>query len=135
MPYLDLNGWFVFSPIVQPRHLHFLIKRQRPHYAPPISACREALSSHTTTTMSDPTYPLFPIFAFLGILFSLVPLPWHLQAWNSGTCYFIFWTSFACLNQFVNSVVWAGSVRNPSPWWCEICQHVLHFEHELRLTS
>jgi pheromone a factor receptor len=65
--------------------------------------------------------PLFSTFAFLGVLLSLIPLPWHLHAWNSGTCYFMLWTSLACFNQFVNSVVWAGNALNTAPWWCEIC--------------
>jgi pheromone a factor receptor len=72
---------------------------------------------------SDPTYPLFPIFAFVGFFVSLVPLPWHLQAWNSGTCWYMFWASLSCLNQFVNSVVWAGNVFNSAPAWCEICAY------------
>ncbi|KIY48905.1 pheromone receptor [Fistulina hepatica ATCC 64428] len=69
---------------------------------------------------TDPSYPLFPICAFLGFVFALIPLPWHMQSWNSGTCFFMAWTALACLNQFVNSVVWAGNVLNPAPWWCEI---------------
>nr|AAQ96343.1 pheromone receptor Rcb2 B1 [Coprinopsis cinerea] len=73
----------------------------------------------------DPTYPLFPIFAFIGFIISLVPLPWHLQAWNSGTCFFMAWTSLACLNQFVNSIVWSGNVTNHSPIWCEISIRII----------
>ena len=88
---------------------------------------RPLLPSHSRKSchlfkMLDVTYPLFPISAFLGFILSLVPLPWHLQAWNSGTCFFMMWTSLSCLNQFVNSVVWAGNVLNPAPWWCEICK-------------
>lgn len=75
--------------------------------------------------MLDPTYPLFPIFAFLGILLCLIPLPWHLQAWNSGTCYFMLWTSLACANQFVNAIIWADNALNPAPWWCEISIRIL----------
>ncbi|TFK65312.1 fungal pheromone STE3G-protein-coupled receptor [Pluteus cervinus] len=75
--------------------------------------------------MVDPTYPLFPVFACLGFVLCLIPLPWHLQAWNSGTCYFMIWTSLACLNQFVNSVVWANNALNPAPWWCEISIRIL----------
>lgn len=71
--------------------------------------------------MADPTYPLFSIVSFIGFILSLIPLPWHLQAWNSGTCYFMMWSALACLNQFINSVVWAGNVKNHSPLWCEIC--------------
>nr|UWI70528.1 pheromone receptor B2 [Pleurotus eryngii] len=75
--------------------------------------------------MADLTYPLYPIFAFLGFFLSLVPLPWHLQAWNSGTCYFMMWSSLACLNQFINSVVWHNNALNPSPIWCEISIRIL----------
>nr|AHL45283.1 pheromone receptor STE3.3.1 [Pleurotus eryngii var. eryngii] len=75
--------------------------------------------------MADPLYPLFSIFAFLGFVLSLIPLPWHLQAWNSGTCYFMIWSALACLNQFINSVVWHGNALNPAPVWCEICIRIL----------
>ncbi|KAF9526208.1 fungal pheromone STE3G-protein-coupled receptor [Crepidotus variabilis] len=75
--------------------------------------------------MVDVTYPLFPIFAFLGFVLSLIPLPWHLQAWNSGTCYFMMWAALACLNQFINSIVWAGNSINHSPAWCEISIRIM----------
>ncbi|KAI0056903.1 STE3-domain-containing protein [Artomyces pyxidatus] len=75
--------------------------------------------------MSDPTYPLFPIFAFLGFLVTIIPLPWHLEAMNSATCYFMLWSSIACLNQFVNSVVWHGSVLNVAPVWCDISTRIM----------
>lgn len=71
--------------------------------------------------MADSTYPLFPIISFIGFIIALIPLPWHLQAWNSGTCYYMMWASLACLNQFVNSVVWAGNAVNWAPIWCDIC--------------
>ncbi|KAJ7661860.1 GPCR fungal pheromone mating factor, partial [Mycena rosella] len=64
---------------------------------------------------------LFSIFAFLGFYLVLIPLPWHFQAWNSGTCWYILWASLSCLNQFVNSLVWAGNTLNSAPAWCEIC--------------
>ena len=72
-------------------------------------------------TMREITYPLYPIIVFFGSILVLIPLPWHLQAWNSGTCYFIFWTCVACLNQFLNSVVWASDMVDRAPWFCEIC--------------
>lgn len=72
---------------------------------------------------SDPSYPLFPIFAFLGFILAITPLSWHLQAWNSGTCIYMFWASFSCLVQFVNSVVWHGNTNNPAPIWCDICSY------------
>ncbi|KAL1742319.1 pheromone B alpha 2 receptor [Schizophyllum fasciatum] len=70
--------------------------------------------------MIDPTYPAFPIFAFLGIVCCMVPLPWHLQSWNSGTCFLMIWTAVACLNMFINAVVWKDHSRNVAPVWCEI---------------
>ena len=73
--------------------------------------------------MSDVTYPLFPIVSALGFVVVLTPLPWHLEAWNSGTCYYMIWTALACLNQFINSVVWANDAINRAPIWCDICDN------------
>ncbi|KAI6118365.1 putative fungal pheromone GPCR, STE3-type [Pisolithus sp. B1] len=66
------------------------------------------------------TYPLFPTFAFLGFIVVLIPLPWHLQAWNSGTCMYIIWTALGCLLHFVNAVVWRNNALNVAPVWCDI---------------
>ena len=70
--------------------------------------------------MADPTYPLFPVVAFLGFVLSFVPFSWHLQAWNAGTCMYMFWAGLASLVQFVNSIVWHDNARNPIPVWCDI---------------
>jgi pheromone a factor receptor len=75
--------------------------------------------------MADPTYPLFPVFSFLGFILVLVPMPWHLQAWNSGTCFYMFWTALGCLNQFINSIVWADNAINWSPVWCDISTRII----------
>lgn len=74
--------------------------------------------------MADPTYPLFPIFAFLGFLLTVIPFPWHIKALNSGTCFYMMWASLACINQFVNSVVWHDNAINWAPAWCEICEFI-----------
>ncbi|KAM5538300.1 hypothetical protein V8D89_008031 [Ganoderma adspersum] len=68
----------------------------------------------------DPTYPLFPVFSFIGFVLCLAPFPWHLQAWNAGTCIYMLWTSLACLVEFIDSVVWYGSLRDVTPVWCDI---------------
>lgn len=68
----------------------------------------------------NPSYLVFPIFVFLGFFLVLVPLPWHMQAWNAGTCMYITWTALACLVQFVNSVVWRNNVLDVAPVWCDI---------------
>nr|ANB67031.1 pheromone receptor [Agrocybe salicacicola] len=73
----------------------------------------------------DPSYPAFPIFAFLSFLLVLIPLPWHLQAWNSGTCLFMIWTAVGCLNQFINSIVWHGNAIDWAPVWCDISTRLM----------
>lgn len=35
------------------------------------------------------------------------------------------WSALACLNQFINSVVWAGNYRNSAPAWCEISIRIM----------
>ncbi|RPD76939.1 STE3-domain-containing protein [Lentinus tigrinus ALCF2SS1-7] len=68
----------------------------------------------------DPTYPLFPIFSFIGVVLGLLPLSWHLQAWNAGTCIYMLWAGLASLVEFVDSIVWYGSLRDVAPVWCDI---------------
>ncbi|KAI1790857.1 GPCR fungal pheromone mating factor, partial [Ganoderma leucocontextum] len=73
----------------------------------------------------DPTYPAFPILAFVGALLALIPLPWHLQAWNAGTCLFMVWTAVACLNLGINSIVWSNNAINSAPIWCDISSRLI----------
>jgi len=73
---------------------------------------------------ADPTYPLYPVTAFVGFVLALIPLPWHLQSWNSGTCYYMIWTALACLNEFINSVIWANTVLDVAPVWCDVSTRI-----------
>lgn len=68
------------------------------------------------------SYPnaVFSVFAFLGFLMCAIPFPWHLEAWNTGTCVYMFWVGMGCLNAFINSVVWNGNAINWAPVWCDI---------------
>ncbi|KAJ7182462.1 pheromone A receptor-domain-containing protein [Mycena crocata] len=75
--------------------------------------------------MPDPSYPVYPAFAFIGFVLVLIPLPWHLQAWNSGTCLFMIWTALGCLNLFINTIVWHNNVLDWSPVWCDISSHII----------
>ncbi|KAM6493090.1 putative transmembrane pheromone receptor [Amanita muscaria] len=70
--------------------------------------------------MADPTYPIYPAFALIGFVLVLIPLPWHFQAWNSGTCLFMIWTALGCLNFFINSIIWHNNVVDWAPIWCDI---------------
>ncbi|KAJ7077611.1 STE3-like pheromone receptor, partial [Mycena epipterygia] len=73
----------------------------------------------------DPTFPLFPFFSAIGFLLSLVPLYWQIEAWNVGAVWYIFWTALSCLNQYFNSLIWAGNTVNSAPAWCEISIRIM----------
>nr|ALK27861.1 mating factor receptor STE3-2 [Limonomyces culmigenus] len=75
--------------------------------------------------MTDFAWPFFPIVALLGAVLPLIPLSWHLQAWNSGTCYYMIWASILCLNQFVNAIVWHGTAIDFAPVWCDISTRII----------
>ncbi|KAF5329272.1 hypothetical protein D9619_009301 [Psilocybe cf. subviscida] len=75
--------------------------------------------------MLDPTYPLFPICAFLSFVIVLIPLPWHLQSWNSGTCLFMFWVGASALNFFINSIIWRDNILDSAPIWCDISSRLI----------
>ncbi|KAF4623145.1 hypothetical protein D9613_002291 [Agrocybe pediades] len=63
---------------------------------------------------------IYSAFAFIGFVMCCIPLPWHLEAWNTGTCLYMVWTGLACLNMFINSVVWTANAIDFSPTWCDI---------------
>ncbi|KAF5378593.1 hypothetical protein D9615_007162 [Tricholomella constricta] len=68
---------------------------------------------------------VFSAFSFIGFLMCCIPFPWHLEAWNTGTCLYMAWTGLACLNQFINSVIWHGNAINWAPVWCDISARIL----------
>ena len=70
--------------------------------------------------MSYPNW-VFSMFMVFGIIMTLLPLPWHLEAWNTGTCLYMLWVAVACLCQLVNSIVWSGNAIDWAPVWCDIC--------------
>ncbi|KAH6890840.1 pheromone B alpha 1 receptor [Coprinopsis sp. MPI-PUGE-AT-0042] len=69
--------------------------------------------------MSVPNW-VFSMFAFIGFLCCAIPFRWHLEAWNTGTCLYMFWVGIGCLFQFINSIVWNGNAINWAPVWCDI---------------
>ncbi|KAM6493088.1 Pheromone A receptor domain containing protein [Amanita muscaria] len=76
--------------------------------------------------MSYPNW-IYSMFAFIGFLLVTIPFPWHLEAWNTGTCLYMAWTGIACLIQFINSIVWNGNAYNPAPLaaWCDISTRIM----------
>ncbi|KIO23492.1 hypothetical protein M407DRAFT_27020 [Tulasnella calospora MUT 4182] len=78
------------------------------------------MSSFITTNSFDPTYPIFPVLASIGIVLILLPSYWHFKSGNVGTMLYIVWTFIGNLNYLVNSISWKGNLHNP-PWlWCDL---------------
>jgi multidrug transporter EmrE-like cation transporter len=86
------------------------------------------------TEMSVPPY-VVSTFAFLGFLLVCVPLPWHWQARNAGTCLYMIWTGIGCLNVFINSIIWANDAVNYAPIWCDICKSISLISVESRSST
>nr|AGG68690.2 putative pheromone receptor [Flammulina velutipes] len=68
----------------------------------------------------SPSNIIFSVFSCLGFLACMIPLPWHLQAWNVGTCALMLWAGLACLNYFINAILWNDNFLNVAPIWCDI---------------
>lgn len=63
---------------------------------------------------------LFLIISPLGILATLVPLYWHLEAGNVGTCMYMIWTALMLCIELVGAVVWNGNALDWAPVYCDI---------------
>nr|AGG68691.2 putative pheromone receptor [Flammulina velutipes]QHW03268.1 putative pheromone receptor protein isoform s5 [Flammulina filiformis] len=72
---------------------------------------------------------VFTAFAFVSFMLCVIPLPWHLQAWNVGTCSYMFWVGLASLNAFINSIVWNHNAVNWAPVWCDISSRIIIAEN------
>ncbi|KAJ7585807.1 pheromone A receptor-domain-containing protein [Mycena floridula] len=68
---------------------------------------------------------LFSVISFICFVLCMIPLRWHLEAWNTGTCLYMIWTGLGCLNMFINSVIWNGNAINWAPVWCDISSRFL----------
>ncbi|KAI9509889.1 STE3-domain-containing protein [Russula earlei] len=67
---------------------------------------------------------VYTVFSFIGFVMCAIPLYWHLEAWNVGTCLYMIWTGLGCLIQCVNSIAWNKNTTNKAPFWCDISIHV-----------
>lgn len=74
---------------------------------------------------AEPPNYVFTIFASIGFVLVTIPLRWHLEAWNTGTCLYMIWTGLGCLNGVINSIVWNGNVENKAPIWCDISSRLM----------
>lgn len=60
------------------------------------------------------------VMNFITFLLVLIPLAWHLEAWNVGCILYIWWVATTCLVNFINLVVWRDNAINSAPIWCDI---------------
>ncbi|TDL15312.1 fungal pheromone STE3G-protein-coupled receptor [Rickenella mellea] len=61
---------------------------------------------------------------FLSFVASLLPWAW-IKRDNVGILFISLWLAIACLNQFVNSIIWHGNTRNFAPVWCDISSRLI----------
>ncbi|KAF8892769.1 pheromone A receptor-domain-containing protein [Mucidula mucida] len=88
---------------------------------------RSLLAPNTVIIIAYPPNWLFTLFSFLGLVLVILPLPWHLQAWNVGTCAYMIWTAIGCFITFISSIAWNGRYRDMAPVWCDISMFALYF--------
>ncbi|KAI0250435.1 GPCR fungal pheromone mating factor [Lactifluus subvellereus] len=74
--------------------------------------------------MQPPPNELYTTFSFIGFVMCAIPMYWHLQARNIGTCLFMTWTGLGCLIQCINSIVWNKNMINRAPVYCDIVIHI-----------
>ncbi|KAG9310929.1 STE3-domain-containing protein [Chiua virens] len=123
----------VFRPSVQPliassigtRPLLFPLSRNRERFDLGQPLRPNFIIYNCVEMVPDVPNWFFSVCAFIGFVLCMIPLPWHLEAWNTGTCMFMLWTGVSCLIQFINSVVWNSDVINKAPVWCDICTQIM----------
>ncbi|KAI9511247.1 STE3-domain-containing protein [Russula earlei] len=67
---------------------------------------------------------VYTVFSFVGFVLCAIPLYWHLEAWNVGTCMAMVWIGLGCLIQCINSIVWNKNTTDKAPVWCFISVQV-----------
>lgn len=63
---------------------------------------------------------VFPVFAALGTLLTLLPLTWHARTGNIAMILLIFWIALCNFIQFVNTVIWFNNTDDHSRGWCDL---------------
>ena len=66
-------------------------------------------------------HPELPVSAAFAAVVILIPLPAQVRVRNVALQVLIVGTSFVNIISLVNTVVWAGNVRDIAPVWCDIC--------------
>ncbi|KAH9983018.1 GPCR fungal pheromone mating factor [Russula compacta] len=63
---------------------------------------------------------VYTTFSFIGFLMSAIPLYWHMEAWNAGTCLSMGWVGVGCLTQCINSIIWNNNTVDRARVYCLI---------------
>lgn len=67
------------------------------------------------------TYPIVPIANFLACVLVLSSMSRTIfQPKNLGVCFFAIWVVITGFMIALNSTIWAHSVENSAPVWCDI---------------
>jgi len=69
-------------------------------------------------------YPQLPVGAAIGAILVLVPLPAHLRVRNIAVLSMILFIFSTNVINVVNTLVWAGNVKDVAPIWCDISEFV-----------
>ena len=67
-------------------------------------------------------YSYRPPVGFLAAALVLIPLPRQIRVRNIAVIAMIFWLSSFCFTLAVDSIIWAGNVKNSAPLWCDISE-------------
>jgi hypothetical protein len=66
--------------------------------------------------------PGLPAAATLAVVSLLVLLPTQIRVRNVAILSLLIYAALASLTCVVNTLVWAGNVRDVAPIWCDICE-------------
>ena len=76
--------------------------------------------------------PQFAVASAIAIVVLLIPLPAHWRGQNVALLVLILCIIIQNLFQLVNTIVWAHSVRDVAPVWCDLCPFLSAKENEHR---
>ena len=87
---------------------------------------KNANTAQTTHSLLHMQHPELPFFSFISALLVILPLSCHWPTRNVAVLALMSWLFIANVIYGINSLVWAGNIRNSVPVWCDICQWFFH---------
>jgi len=67
------------------------------------------------------------IFAILV----LIPMPWHLQSWNTATVLYMFWLSLAAGTMCINGIIWRNDAILRAEGFAMFCMFTTYSLHSV----